>query len=125
MTNRMQRKILWFAEHAGYCTPPGRMACAKTLALAEDYAADMDWEHYWEPDGDGCGGCDCGDKRCRCSSGKPHLTEYCVLKDKDGNVLASLGGICEASEDYRRVVQAELSAEAMRAEISTQEIMHI
>lgn len=44
-----------------------------------------------------------------------HACEYCDLHDADGNLLASLCGIWDASADYRRVVQAELALEAIDA----------
>jgi hypothetical protein len=40
----------------------------------------------------------------------------CVLKDGDGNVLASLCGITDPDSNYRRVVEAELASEALHNE---------
>ena len=36
-----------------------------------------------------------------------------VLKDADGHVLESLGGIGDPSPSYQRLVEAELALEAM------------
>jgi len=43
-----QKQIQFFQEHAGYCTPPGRMACAKALADAETLADELDLHVTWE-----------------------------------------------------------------------------
>ena len=97
------RAIRFFADHAGFATPPGRMACAKRLAAAERYAEEHGWEYRWEQDdvpwdGDG-----------------EHPREWlvCLLLDADGHVLDSLGGIADPTAEYGRVVKAELAAVAM------------
>lgn len=111
---------MFFYEHAGYSYDPktetaeqGRMRCAKELAEAESIASRLGWEHSWEWDDSGCSGCDCDSEDCACSSGAEHETLGCVLKDEHGKVLASLWGICGATDTYRRVVEAELSDEAL------------
>lgn len=45
--------------------------------------------------------------------GCEHSVEGCVVKDEEGNVLASLWGIVDASDDYRHFVEAELASEAL------------
>lgn len=105
--------IQFFQEWAGWCTPPGKMACARSLAQAEADADLLGFTFEWVIDEDGCIGCDCGDKRCKCSSGAEHETLACVCRDNKGAVLASLCGICEPSREYKRVVQAELAVEAL------------
>src|SRR6476646_8922589 len=42
MPKTRRARIEWFAATAGYCTPPGRLACAKSLADAEEYFEDND-----------------------------------------------------------------------------------
>jgi hypothetical protein len=37
MNAACRARIRFFADHAGYCTPPGRMVCAKSLADAETF----------------------------------------------------------------------------------------
>ena len=127
----MTRDEKFFYDHAGYSVGPGetkrqgKTRGAKRLALAEQYAKDHDWVFEWEYDQDGCSGCDCGSTECACASGDEHETLCCILRDSEpsmhdsygrprgGAVLASLGGICSVTSDYRRVVEAELALEAV------------
>lgn len=37
----------------------------------------------------------------------------CILKDMDGEVLASLAGVADPDRNYRRLVEAELAQEAL------------
>jgi hypothetical protein len=69
----------------------------------------------WEYDNEPCIGCDCGSDDCACASGADHLTEWAYITDPDDdrNLLASLGSICEASDDYRYFVASELLTEAL------------
>lgn len=82
-----------------------------SLARAVVHATTKGWEWSWEDDPEGWpkGGvcsCECGAEIKRC--------EGCVLRDAEGNVLASLWSIWDADADYRRVVEAELAWEAMQ-----------
>lgn len=112
-----RQAIEFFAKHAGYCVPPGRMACAKHLAQAEQLANDKQWMFSWEPDTDDYEG-SLGDHEYWCEKeqrGIPHQHEvyYCQLWANDGNtMLASLCGILDPDRNYRRVVEAELALEA-------------
>src|SRR5262245_58257864 len=109
----MMTPTTFFFRNAGYSYNPknetriqGRWRCARDLAAAEQHAARMGWTATWEWDAmewDGEGPA-------------PHEVLGCVLKNADGEILASLWGIGDPSRDYRRVVEAELAAEA-RAEI--------
>lgn len=110
----LRTDIQFFQVHAGWCTPPGKMACAFALAKAEADAQLLGYVWEWVPDAEGCIGCDCEDKRCKCSTGKPHEVLGCILKDNRGSVLGSLWGICQPDNDYRRVVEAELALEAFK-----------
>ena len=94
----------FFYEHSGYGYNPktetaeqGRIRCAIELAKAEEKAAKLDWCFCWEYDESGCSGCDCDSEDCDCSSGEPHETLCCLVRDYEGKVLASLGGICGAT----------------------------
>ena len=105
--------ISFFQTHAGYCTPPGRMACARNLAQAEQDADLYGFSFEWSEDECGCSGCECGSKQCDCHTGRQHETLCCVCRDNKGAVVASLGGICSPDRNYRRVVEAELALEAL------------
>jgi hypothetical protein len=118
-----RKGIKFFQEHAGYCTPPGRMACAKSLAIAEQAAnvaeAQFEWrqEEFERIE-------DLLDSSMFRSENefKRYCDKYrddvlcCILRDANGDVLASLGGIIGADKDYRRVVEAELALEAFSRE---------
>ena len=128
----MTRNEQFFYEHAGYCYDPatetaeqGRARCAADLARAEQFARDHGWTAEWETDIDGCMGCECGSDECACFAGEPHETEICILYDQHGNILESLGGICGATREYRRVVEAELTLSAMHSEQSSELAMEV
>ncbi len=128
----LTRDQLFFYEHADYSYDPktetaeqGRIRGAIALAKAEEHARNTAWEFDWVYDEDGCIGCDCDNEECACSSGADHETLCCILRTSEpscydghgnsvgGAVLASLGGICGADSNYRRVVEAELALEAL------------
>ena len=123
MTPTLRAAIQFFAEHACYCTPPGRMACAKSLAIAEQRAKEMGLTFVWEPE-------------CEPWDGEYPLaptdllewvacyqrTEVCAHSDsgmcdrpKCARMLASLGMVATTgySDPYRRVIEAELASEAL------------
>jgi hypothetical protein len=111
---------LFFFEHAGYSYDPkketayqGRMRCAKEIAEAEATAQRLDWTFNWDYDPEGCSGCDCDSNDCPCSAQTEHETLNCWVEDAEGKTLASLGSICGADTNYRRVVEAELAEEAL------------
>lgn len=115
----LKQATAFFYEHAGYShktrveTPEqGRKRCAVALARAERDAASAGIRFTWEYDPDGCIGCDCGNESCACSTGASHTVETCFAV-KDGECVASLGSICEATNTYRRVIEAELAIEAL------------
>lgn len=118
---RYARAVQFFYTHAGFSYDPktetkvqGKRRCARALAKAEAYAYEHDWAYTWEQDS--CIGGDCGDtETCEhpCCQGTEHECLWCSLEDSRGNPLASLGSICEPSEEYKRVVKAELALEAM------------
>jgi hypothetical protein len=91
-----------------------RAAEALQLARARAEAENLGAEFLWDGDMDGCNGCECGSKDCPCSSGEPHDVEYARIVFA-GETLASLGGICGATDDYRYLVGAELALEAIDA----------
>lgn len=96
----------FFMQHAGYATPPGKEVCAENLANAEQKARDARMSFQWSDDPDGCR--ECGNK---CPG--QHRCFSCVCFSEGGGVLSSLSGICDPSDEYRRVVEAELAVEAL------------
>lgn len=104
MTKQFRNAWKFFMENAGYCTPPGRMVCAKHLAQAEEWAEETgvtfawDWDHY----------ADLADFDCPVSE-----VLACACISPTGEVLASLSGIADPDRNYRRVIEAELALEAM------------
>lgn len=127
--------VAFFYEHAGYSYMPGkefalraeRLRGARALAAAERDARALGYRVGWENDPDGCGGCDCGSRRCACSTGADHRVEWayvvllhmggesstCPAEEHEHATGVSLGGICEATPQYRRVIEAELFQEVL------------
>ena len=121
MTPTLREAIRFFAEHAGYFTPPGRMACAKKLALAEERAKDLGLHFAWEEEQDEWDG--------DCPLASTDLLEWCACYDRapsddrwrnisgapKARCLASLCMIATTGyrDPYRRVVEAELASEAL------------
>lgn len=106
----MTRLEQFFYDHAGYGYDPetetpehAQQDHAVQLAAALHYAIDHLWHFEWAPDRDEP--CNCGERNCG------HTVEYCQLWG-GYRVLASLSAICGATDDYRRVVEAELALEA-------------
>ena len=107
---------MFFFEHAGWSYQPatetpnqGRMRCARDLALAERTAKSRGWQVRWTDDWslDHQREFDCYE------DGDPETCEMAALYDEEGTVLASLGCIDGATDEYRRVIEAELADEAM------------
>lgn len=105
----------FFFDHAGYSFHPnketaleGKLRCAVEMAKAEQCAINQGWTAEWSDDWD------IGShiEEFDCYTEEPTTCESCVLKDADGNVLASLGCIDDADNNYRRVIEAELAEEA-------------
>jgi hypothetical protein len=78
---------------------------SEELAKAEREAEERGWKVEWEFDEDEY---QMGDEEQR-----PNEVLCAVLKDENGDVLESLGGIGDPSKDYARMVEAELSLEAL------------
>lgn len=111
----MDRKVKFFYDNAGYSYGPGETAeqgrarCAEELARAERWAWENDAIFCWDNDSDDCGD---GDET-------PETREYCLMY-LDGECVASLYGIADADDAYRRVIRAELALQVMaeRAELA-------
>lgn len=112
---------LFFYEHAGFSWKPGketreqgRIRCAISMAQAEQYGQNVGFTFEWEEDwsigshkdfyGEGS-----------YSDSEPKTCESCLCRGADGQVLASVGCVDDASYDYRRVIEAELASEALVA----------
>jgi hypothetical protein len=101
------RAYRFFFANAGYIVGQ-RAQCALGLARAEQHTRDNDWYAEWIDD-------DCPDLSWMSEEEQqqPHEVLGCVLKDINGNVLASLWGITDPDSDNMRVVAAELAAESL------------
>lgn len=99
---KMNSAEAFFYLHSGYVVGKRREG-AEELAHAEAVAGREGWKCGWEHDDLPWDG-DCE---------APSEILCAVLYDAAGNILASLGGIGDPSDDYRRVVAAELAIEAL------------
>jgi hypothetical protein len=113
-----QAAFYFFLKNAGYSYDPktetpkqGRARCARELAKAERDARALGYSFEWVDDE--CIGCDCDNPECECSSGEPHESLCCIIRDENGRVAGSLGSICKPSREYARVVEAEVASEAL------------
>jgi hypothetical protein len=106
----------FFEQNAGYARQPdetddaARARCAGDLVKAERWAQNagvtFDWSDDWHVT-DHRAEYDCY------NDGGPETCQSCTCYSSNGDVLASLGCIDDATPDYRRVVEAELALEAM------------
>jgi hypothetical protein len=105
--------VNFFYKYAGYGYTPGketksqgRWAGARKLAHAEYMAKQKGWKVEWQNDDEPY---EMGDAETE----MPNEVLGAVLKDENGEQLASLWGIGDPSNAYRRVVEAELALEAL------------
>lgn len=106
----------FFRDHGGGVVGE-RALGALHLARAEAYASDQRWRFEWSDDQDAdLSWCECADGRVK----HHHEVLWCCLRDADGKVLESLGGIVDADRAYGRVIEAELASEAY-AKIAAEE----
>ena len=124
---RKQKQIEFFAANAGYATPPGRMACAKMLAEAEDAADENGWtlEHDYDdeqPYEDALGDHEYWCDKARKGEAHTHPVLRVVLYGSPspdtpwsacGPILATLGAVIDPSVNYLRVLRAELASEVL------------
>lgn len=118
----------FFYQHAGYSWNPktetqeqGRIRCAKELAEAELQADRRNWSYEWSDDWSIGSHKKFYGEDSAYADHEPSSCESCVLRDEDGNVLASLGCIDDADNNYRRVIEAELTDEALTHEHAAQQ----
>ena len=131
-TYNIQQRFRFFLEHAGYCTPPGRAACALALARAEQWADEMEdsdqlyihWEWDDEPyDPGDC--CTTEEAQANFDSGQWTGPFGCIVEtaaeaDSDyANIYEAVWGIVVGprgtNDPYCRVVRAELADQALYA----------
>lgn len=95
----------FFLQHAGSCTPPGRVACALILARAEARAEALGLRVVWEEEQEAWDG-DCP---------PPNVHACAYVEDASGRALASLGsiGLDSWRDPYTRVIEAELFDESL------------
>lgn len=107
----------FFYQNAGYAydskteTPEqGRLRCAKELAAAEAIGQRLGYAFEWEFD-------ECPDLSWMSDEEREqdHEVMCCRIPDPQNRrfSLASLCGITDADSKYRRVIEAELAAEAI------------
>lgn len=118
MTRDLIDRIRFFQDNAGYCLDR-KMVGAKELALAESFAEEIGltvtWEHEQE-DWMSFAGDPVELYRRKFESGEWECF-VAYVRDESGDILASLGGtvLDSKSDNYRRVVEAELFQEAIQA----------
>lgn len=103
----------FFYEYAGWGYDPrtetpeeGRRRSAAELARAERWAREYGVTFVWSDDWD-------GDHSYLEYGQSVETCEFVLALDLDNEVLTSLGCVDDATDDYRRVVQAELAQEIM------------
>jgi hypothetical protein len=108
----LKKRYTFFKENAG-----GRVGHAAedsfNLARAERIAETLEWEFEWLDEEE-----DWEEFLGDVPREDVSRIEYCVLKDAEGKVLGSLGGImfgydADHNRNYPRVVEAELALEAL------------
>jgi len=116
----LTRAAAFFRAHAGYSYNPqtetraqGRMRCAMQLACSEALAADADISFSWSED---------DTDSSEWSDERPSWSQWvCAAMRANGDIVASLGGVDFGrdgepwSHPYKRVVEAELAHDALRA----------
>lgn len=116
----LDERAAFFYEHAGYSyqaaketAEEGRKRCARELAVAEEYALTNGWDVRTETDPDGPMDDDAGSVQLVAAGEAVCL--IVSLYDDDDLLLGSIGNVIVSSEtdDYVRVVGAELASEAM------------
>lgn len=105
------RDVRFFREHGGGVVGEATRG-ALGLARAEREAERRGWlvEWEWDDDADWSWLDQPGLER---EKARDHEVYVATLKDRQGRALASLGGIFDPDDKYRRVVEAELAYEAL------------
>ena len=114
-TGEIDRKAWkFFHRNAGWIVGEQAISAAH-LARAEQWALEVGVVYEWVDDDTPCDGdCDCPNPRPSyegCILYRDTKCQSCGNGEREH--LASLWGICGATPEYRRVVEAELALEAM------------
>lgn len=118
----MNETVQFFHDNAGWSYDPrresseqGRQRCAYALAAAEAWAENMGMRFTWEDDWDVGSHREHYGADSAYSDGEPTTCETCIawkpLPYDGWQDVASLGCIDDATDDYRRVIAAELAME--------------
>lgn len=91
----------------------GQRRSAIRLAFAEEWVKQSGVQFEWGSDWDVGSHRDFYGPDSVYADGEPSTCEGCMAIDEDGTVLASLMCIDDATDEVRRVVEAELALEAM------------
>lgn len=115
------KAVAFFFEHAGYSHAPdetpeaGKIRGALSLARAERHATRkgwyVEWADDWEVGSHVAGAPEAYDV-------EPDTCEIATLYNRHRHMLGSLGCVDNASDDYRRVVAAELASEAIAERVA-------
>jgi hypothetical protein len=115
----------FFLSNAGYSYNPstetkmqGHIRCARSMAAAEQMARNNNCSFEWEWQEDDITSADwCAPNEDGGRNREPWGTWACIMRDADGKVVQSLGGVDFGRDGtpwdstYRRVVEAELACE--------------
>lgn len=105
------KDMRFFREHGGGVVGEGSRG-GLDLARAEREAERRGWHVEWVPDDDADWSW-LDQPGFEKEKARDHEVYGAVLKDRHGNVLASLWGIFDPDSKYQRVVEAELASEAL------------
>lgn len=106
--------FLFFFRNSHSTKPgPRKIEGAIEDAVSEAEARRRGWRFHWDHDPSGCLGCECDSPTCKCSTGEEHETLDCLLRDAEGEVVGSIGGVCGLTRDYRRILEAQIASEAL------------
>lgn len=110
----VRRRFEFFREHAGYRTPPGRLACALELARVEAEAEAREFVIEWDYDDDvDISWDETGETARNLESGEWEYL-FCRVVDPATDEWESVGGVIVAPGDpYMRVTAAELASELL------------
>jgi hypothetical protein len=133
----LQNAFRFFFKNAGYCVgrrAEGAFQLAKAERWAEennytfefdaDDSADLGDHEYWCSDarrvkaGYAPNGEHVGERNAERFYNCEHFAYVCFMKDKDGTIVQSLGGILDPDDNCMRVTKAELALEQMPTKIA-------
>lgn len=117
---RMDDRIAFHFMHGGWSWDPeketqdeGRRRCAVRAAWAEKIAEEIGLTYKWEND------FSVGDHAAEYgevdTDGGPETCQSCTMYDRRGHIVGSVGCVDDATPQYRRVVEADLANDFLRA----------